>query len=233
MNKEKLWSKDFIFVSVINFIITLIYFLLIVIIGVYSVEKYNISTSEAGLVTGIFIIGEIIGRLLIGRYIEIIGRKKTLSIGLLLFTITTFLYLVDFNLIFLIINRLINGVFMGIASTATGTIVTKIIPASRRGEGIGYFSMSITLATAIGPFIGLLMSKYTNHQIIFIFCAILSVIGLVFLSYLCVEELTIYSEEESMGKFKLSNYIELKALPIAFIMLAISIAYASVLSFIN
>ncbi len=32
------------------------------------------------------------------------------------------------------------------------TIIAQILPATRRGEGIGYYSMSSTLGTAIGPF---------------------------------------------------------------------------------
>lgn len=35
----------------------------------------------------------------------------------------------------------------GIITTATGTVISQIIPTNRRGEGIGYFSMSNILAT--------------------------------------------------------------------------------------
>lgn len=83
MSKSKLWTKDFIIVSTINFFLTLVFYLLIVIMGVYAVNEFNASTSQAGLVTGIFIIGALIGRLFIGRSIEMIGRKRTLFIGLI------------------------------------------------------------------------------------------------------------------------------------------------------
>ena len=121
-------------------------------IAVYAVAEFDASTSQAGLVTGIFIIGTLFGRLFIGRFIDSIGRKRTLFIGLIFFTLTTILYFVNFGLTFLLINRLVHGIALGVASTATGTIVAQIIPATRRGEGIGYYSMSATLATAIGPF---------------------------------------------------------------------------------
>lgn len=83
MNRPKLWTKDFIIVSSINFLISLIFYLLVVTIAVYAVDEYNASTSEAGLVTGIFIIGALIGRIFIGRYLDVIGRMRTLYIGLL------------------------------------------------------------------------------------------------------------------------------------------------------
>lgn len=60
------------------------------------------------------------------------------------------------TLLVLDLVRLMHGIaYHGLSSTATGTIVANIIPASRRGEGIGYYMLSSTLATAIGPFLGL------------------------------------------------------------------------------
>lgn len=233
MIKDRLWTKDFILVSFINFIITLIFFLLIVTIGVYAVEQFGASTSKAGLVVGIFIIGEVIGRLFIGRFIESIGRRKTLLVGLVLFTLATTLYFINAGLMFLIINRLIHGIAAGITSTAAGTIVVQAIPMSRRGEGIGYFSMSITLATAIGPFIGLLMSQHTSYQMILALCLVLSVIGVISAFFLHIEEVNVPSDEDQAKGFKISNYIELSAMPIAIVTLTISISFASILSFIN
>ena len=98
MSKPKLWTKDFIIVSTINFFLTIVFYLLIVIMGVYAVNEFNASISQAGLVTGIFIIGTLIGRLFIGRSIESIGRKKTLFIGIILFTLATLLYFVHYGM---------------------------------------------------------------------------------------------------------------------------------------
>jgi MFS family permease len=232
--KQKLWTKDFIVVSSINFLITFIFYLLVVIIAVYAVDEFGASTSQAGLVTGIFIVGTLLGRLFIGRYLDRIGRKKTLLIGLVLFTCATFLYFVHAGVTFLFLNRFIHGITLGIASTATGTIVAQIIPPNRRGEGIGYFSMSTTLATAIGPFIGLYMSQNTSFQAIFSLCLIIGVISLLTSFILNVPPIEQQeSDRTEMTGFKLSNFVEPKALPIAFVTLAISLCYASVLSFIN
>ncbi|MEK5440520.1 MFS transporter [Fredinandcohnia sp. FSL W7-1320] len=234
MDNQKLWTKDFIIVSSINFFLTFIFYLLVVIIAVYAVDEYGASTSQAGLVTGIFIVGTLIGRLFIGRYIDLIGRKKTLFIGLTLFTLTTFLYFVHAGITFFLINRFIHGVTLGIASTATGTIVAQIIPPKRRGEGIGYFSMSATLATAIGPFIGLFMSQHTSYQVIFGLCLVIGVITLLTSFILYVPPIEVQSNQTQEKKgFSIANYVEPKALPIAIVTFAISLCYASVLSFIN
>ncbi|MEK5067749.1 MFS transporter [Sporosarcina sp. FSL K6-1508] len=231
--KPKLWTKDFIVVSSVNFILTLIFYLLMVTIAVYAVAEFNATTSQAGLVTGIFIIGTLIGRLFIGRFIDSIGRKRTLFIGLIFFTLTTTLYFANFGLTFLLINRLVHGIALGVASTATGTIVAQIIPTTRRGEGIGYYSMSATLATAIGPFIGLFMSQHTSYPVIFGFCLVLGVICLLTAFFLRVPVVEKATDTVAIKGFKLSNFIEPKALPIAVVTLAVAFCYSSVLSFIN
>lgn len=63
---------------------------------------------------------------------------------------------------YLLMNRLIQGIAVGIAGTATGTIIAQILPQSRKGEWIGFFSLSAILSTAIGPFFGILLIKVEN-----------------------------------------------------------------------
>ena len=175
--KKKLWTKDFVTVSVINFTLTLIFFLLMVTIAAYAVKEFNASTSIAGLVSSIFIIGSLVGRLGGGRVIGEWGSKKTLFVGLLAFLITTLLYFVALNLPLLMITRLLQGIALGVASTSTGTIVAQLLPPERRGEGIGYYSLSAILATAIGPFVGILLTQqFEDYRVILAVDSILAII---------------------------------------------------------
>ncbi|QHJ72182.1 MFS transporter [Planococcus halotolerans] len=231
--KPKLWTKEFILISTVNFFLTLVFFLLIVTIAVYAVAEYGATTSQAGLVTGIAIIGTMTGRIIIGRLIENIGRKKTLVIGLILFVLTTLLYFVNLNLSFLLVNRFLHGMTLGMASTAAGTIVAQIIPMTRKGEGIGYFSMSSTLATAIGPFIGLYMSQHTSFDMIFTLCVVFGLVSLSFALFTKVPPVDYSSKTGQARGFKLSDFLEPKALPIALITLTSALCFSSILSFIN
>ena len=138
LSKPKLWTKEFIIVSTINFFLTIVFYLLIVIMGVYVVNEFNASISQAGLVTGIFIIGTLIGRLFIGRSIESIGREKTLFIGIILFTLATLLYFVHYSVNFLLVCFL-HGITLGMASMVEyGTVeVLKNIASGARGFNRG------------------------------------------------------------------------------------------------
>lgn len=176
---ERLWTKDFIIISAMNFFLTLVVYLLIVMLSGYATSTFNASTSQAGLISSIFMVGVLIGRLFIGRYIEKIGYRKILFIGLILYTLSSVLYFIQIGIPFLILTRVIHGIMLGIAITATTTIVAFIIPASRKGEGIGYFSLSTIIATAVGPFLGILLAQHTSYNFIFFGCFALGIVSLV------------------------------------------------------
>lgn len=229
----KLWTKDFIIVSGVNFLVTLVFYLLIVIIGVYAVGEYGATASEAGLITGLFIVGALAGRLFTGRSIESLGRKRTLFIGLILFAMTTALYFIQLGIPFLMLTRFLHGAAMGMASTAMGTIVAQTIPQARKGEGIGYYSMSATLATAIGPFIGLYMTSLTGMTAIFGLCLAVSLIGLTVALFLRVPEAETVPEVHEKKRFSLSGIVEPRAIPIALVTMVVAFCYSGVLSFIG
>lgn len=235
MQEQKLWTKDFINISIINFILMLAMYLLLVTIAPFAVEQYGASTSMAGLVSGIFIIGTLIARIFSGSLIGKVGGKRMLFIGLLVSTIATAFYFGSANMPLLLANRLFHGIGLGIASTATGTMIAQAIPASRRGEGIGYFSMSTVMATAIGPFFGIFMSQHYPFHMLFVLCLSLSVVTLIMFFFVneTVKQPASNKQEVVRKRIGLSNFIERKALPISIITLFVALAYSGVLSFIS
>ena len=236
---EKLWSKEFITLSVINFLATLVYFLLIVTIAKYAVSEFNVSTSTAGLASSIFIIGSLVGRLGAGQFIGKLGSKKTLLLGLIAFLITTFLYFATFSITILLVYRLLQGIAVGLVGTATGTIIAQILPANRRGEGIGYFSLSAILATAVGPYIGLfLLEHFDGFNSIFTFNAILAVIVVIIFFFIkfpatLAKPVNSVKAKTTTNSGILSKFIEPNALPISFVALVVGLAYSGVLSFMS
>lgn len=72
--------------------------------------------------------------------------------GFIAIIIISLFYFVTNQLGVLLAVRFLNGAALGIASTATGTIVAGIIPNERRGEGTGYYALSVTLAAAVSAF---------------------------------------------------------------------------------
>lgn len=230
--KEKLWTKSFVLLSMIFFLSALVFYLLIVTIGLYAIEEFNASTGMAGLVSGIFIIGAFIGRLITGRIITRIGSRKMLLYGLVLFVLTTLLYFGAINLTLLTINRILHGIALGATLNSAGTLIAEILPDSRRGEGIGYYSLSSILSAAIGPFIGILLIQNTEFNSIFILNFLLSIFSFLLFFLIKFPSDKIKQKPEKIGQFKWSNYLEYKAIPIACVALFIGFSFSGVMSFL-
>ena len=235
MNKERLWTKDFITIAAINFFIALVFYLLMVTIAPYAIDKFQASTSVAGFVSGIFILGALSGRIVAGRIVEELGRKKLLIVSLVFFFVTTTFYFGAINFPLLVITRLLHGFAFGAVTTVTGTIIAHIIPNHRRGEGIGYFSMSAILATALGPFVGIFLSQHADYNIIFIFTSLLSAICLViaFMFREPAANVPVQPQAKSFKNFQISNFLEFSVIPISIVVLFISFSYSGVLTFMS
>ena len=205
---------------------------LIVTMASYAADTYRVSASMAGLVSSIFIIGVLAARLYAGKEIARIGSKKMLIGGILFYVLITALYLIPSTIYFLLLVRFLHGVGVGFAATATGTIVAQVVPASRKGEGISYFSLSVILSTAIGPLIGLAMINEFGYQSMFFFSLVVGLIGLP-IALKVKEPVVDYKAAGSETKrFSLASIFEPNALPVSIVMFVIALAYSGTLSFI-
>jgi MFS family permease len=234
VNKSKLWTKDFIIMSTSTFFVGLTFYLLITTLTVYAIEEFNASQSIAGLASGIFVIGALVSRLFAGKYIETIGRKKMLYSGLILFLLAMLLYFIVENMNLLLFVRFIHGAAFGVCTTAMATVVMDIIPNERRGEGVSYYSLSPTLAMAVGPLLGLYISQQGSFSMIFVVCTLFSIISIIISLFVHIPEANITKEQlDSMKGFKLIDFFEIKAVPISIIIAIMGFAYSGILSFIT
>ncbi|HEC2224260.1 TPA: MFS transporter [Staphylococcus delphini] len=230
--QEKLWSKDFIFITLTNFLMYMIHYMLIVTVTVFTINEFHTSESIGGLASGIFIIGMLIGRLASGRIVDAIQPKKVLVYGVIFSIVTVALYFVIQTLALLLIVRFIHGIAFGFSSTATGAISSHIVPEARKGEGIGYYALSVTTASAAGPFLGILFNQSFGFRSIFTLG--LGVIILAFVLAVALKPLP--QVETSMKSTPLKGigaFIQKDAMPLSFVLAVIGVAYSSVLSFLS
>ena len=229
--KDALWTKSFVLDTLINFLVFLIYYLLIVIIAVVAKDNLHATASQAGLAVGIYIIGTVVARLLAGRFISVLGCRKMLYLGLLIYLISTAMYFYTPSLLILDSVRFLNGFAYGITSTATSTIVAAIIPMSRRGEGINYYGLSTSLAAAVGPFLGILMLHSLGYDFIIAFCVgliVLCGIGSVIMKF---DEPKLAIDSEAHKGIRISDYIEPRMNSISLVSMLVGFAYSGVIGF--
>lgn len=233
--KSQLWTKEFINIFIVNFFVALIFYLLMTTLSVYAVNQFHASQSEAGLAASMFVIGALFARLFAGKYIEVIGRKKLLNGSMFLFVLSTLLYFPVENLHLLLVIRFLHGAAFGAATTCMSAVIMDMIPNERKGEGTGYFSLSSTSATAIGPFLGIFITQHFDYDMIFVACTVFSVICLIIILLTKIPSVTLSTEQLQTMKtgFKLQDFFEKGALPISIYMFLMAITYSSIVSFIN
>lgn len=234
MTKSKLWTKDFIIITVTSFLVFLTFYLLMTTLTLYSIQQFNASQTKAGFAASIFVIGSLLLRILSGKYIDVIGRKKLLYSSLILFLMASILYFPVDHFSLLLLVRFIHGAAFGIASTVMATAIMSIIPPERRGEGTSYYSLSSPLATAIGPFIGILITQHAGFDMIFVVCTLFSVISIIVMLFAKIPEVELTKDQlQEIKGFELGDFFEKTALPISSIIFVMGISFASVLAYIN
>ncbi|WP_204180260.1 MULTISPECIES: MFS transporter [unclassified Staphylococcus] len=235
--KTPIWTKNFNINFITNFLVYLCMYLLIVIIASYTKSEYHASDSMAGLVSGLFIIGSLIGRFITGKYVNKIGPKRILIIGLILLIITQLFYFIEGALAILMFTRLVNGIATGVTTTATGTIAAYATPQERKSEGISLFSLSLVIGAAIGPFFGLLLINTFPIQLLFLLCLMCGIISFIISFFIKLNIDTtrdiIKPQTTVSKKFNINNYIAKEALPVAIIMLLAGLSYSSILTFLQ
>lgn len=230
---NKIWTKNFISLSLTQFILFTVFYSLLTTLPMYVINILGESQANAGLVVTFMLAAAILVRPFSAKVLDILGRKRSLIISAGVFTLTTFFYLWIESFIPLLALRFIHGISFSILTTATGAIAADIVPESRRGEGLGYFAMSMNLAVVAGPFIGLSLLQFISFEMLFLVLSLLMVLSFILSLFVIIKEQPSEEQGERAAlSLKISDLIETKAIPIALVSGLVGIAYASILSFV-
>jgi MFS family permease len=232
MNKPKLWTKDFINISLSNFFLFLTFYILLVTLPIFALQEFDSNASQAGLMTTVFLLSAILSRPLAGQWLERGSNRKVLLTALVIFAAASLLYFFPQTVTGFLIIRLLHGVGFGMATTAVGAIVADLIPSSRRGEGMGYFVMSTNMAMVLGPFVGLTAIQQWGAKTMFVLSVIVAIGALITgltVKFSKPEE----PERQVTPAFSLKNFIEPSAVSIAIVGSFLAIVYSALLSFVS
>ena len=234
MKTEELWTRNYIFDIGVNFFVYCVHFMLMLWSTSYAIATWNVSMGIAGLASGIFIVGALIARIPAGRFIDLIGRRRMFLIGTAVFFFTVFFYLIAPTVNLFLVVRFIHGVAFGCSSTAASTIVAALVPLTRMGTGIGYFTLGVTMASAIGPFIAMTLVKNNSFAMAIYICIALTLIIFLLALFIKTPEREIsIQERREVRKISFDRFFAKKSLAIAFIALMGGVCYSTVLSFLS
>ncbi|KAF4632831.1 hypothetical protein G7Y89_g5293 [Cudoniella acicularis] len=88
--------------------------------------------------------GSWLGALISGFISDILGRKKAIQVGSVIWVIGSIIICASQNIGMLIVGRIINGLSVGICSAQVPVYITEIAPPSKRGRLVGTQQWAIT-----------------------------------------------------------------------------------------
>ncbi|WP_462412640.1 MFS transporter [Neobacillus sp. Marseille-QA0830] len=223
--KERIWTKEFIFIVCANFFIFLGFQMTLPTIPLY-VEKLGGNNQLIGVVVGIFTFSALLLRPFAGNWLETKGRGIVFLSGLAIFVISvgSFGFMASIALLFMM--RVVQGVGWGFSTTASGTIATDLIPPTRRGEGLGYYGLSGNIAMAIGPSLGLTLSGFLPFKHLFLISS-----GLGLLALLLASRIKYKKAEPGKVKAKLAVY-EKSALKPSVLLFFLTVTFGGIATFL-
>lgn len=225
LQKEPLWGRDFIFITLANLFIFLGFQMLLPTLPVY-VKFLGGSDASAGLVVGMFTVASLLIRPFTGHALDVYGRKGIFLGGLVLFAVCVWGYMWAPSLLILMAIRFIHGFGWGLSSTAASTVAADIIPKSRLGEGMGYYGLAGTLSMALAPALGLYLLNRFNFDILFIVSAVMVAIAIVIANLIKYHNVTWH-----VGQAK-ANLIERTALRPALVVFFITMTFGGIVAFL-
>ena len=234
MATERIFTRDFMLDMFLTLFCSLNYFALLINIVDFSDDVFHASSAESGFAVGIYVIGGLLARLFIGKYVELVGRKRMLIIGVVFAVLMSAAYFAVSSIEVLYVVRFLHGMSYGITSTCTGDIVSKLLPPSRRGEGLGYYGLAFTASSAVGPLLGMKMGATGNWDLVFGVGVLLYVLALVCAVFIHVPEEDLTEEQVKQARsFDLNNLLQVSALPLAVTAMVFYFSYSGVLSFMS
>ena len=221
MNKIKLWTWNFLIITIINFFMFFAFQLFPSALPPY-LKSLGASDNLLGWLQGLMTVAILFVRPFAGLVLDRYGRKGIFIAGIIgMFLVTlAYRFFPVVGIIFFI--RFVHGIVWGIANTACSTVATDNIEKSRFSEAMGYFSLASSIAMAVAPAVALSLGMQNN---------ILLALGFLAITIILAFLMKYQKPQMEQTKKRMLPYAKESILPSA-IMLLFTITFGAIVTFI-
>lgn len=154
-------------------------------LGVLLLEKLKINTSQFGLVVSAYAFSAGVSGLLAAGFADKFDRKKLLMFFYTGFIIGTFLCGIAPDYHFLLIARIVTGLFGGVVGSVSFAIITDLFKLEVRGRVMGFVQMAFAASQVLGiPIVLLLANHFGWHAPFLMITAFGVLLGIVIAVYM-------------------------------------------------
>lgn len=183
MGRGSLFTVNYVLIWIVNFVMVISAFPSMTILPLYLKASITEQTALVGFIIGVFACTALISRFVAGWALDNYSIGAIYRGSVLVFALFWFLYPLPQSPAVFIILRTLHGFVFGMTTISGSAAVVRIIPLPRRGEGLGYFGISLSVGMALGPFIAILLVESFSFHFYFIFLGVvnLAALGMLFL----------------------------------------------------
>ena len=225
-----LWNRNFILVNLGNFLMYNAFYMLLPILPLYLANHLHASESIIGTILSLYTIAALITRPVAGFWLDKASRKPLMMCFYLFYISMCLSYTLAATLGLFFIIRFVHGIAFGCSTVGINTMAVDIIPWERRGEGLGIYTSSTSLAMATGPLISLFMYENGiefNTIFIAVFC-----VGLT--GFLATANIKPGKDvQRSNRKFSISSLLLKRGLPVAAVMVLLTFGYGIITVYLS
>ena len=160
-------------------------------------REFHADAISLGWVVSSFMLSSAVFLLPFGRLGDIVGRKKVFTIGIGLFTLSTFLIVFSRTIFSLIALRILQGFSSAMIFGTSLAIISSVYKVGERGRAMGINITATYLGLSSGPVIGGFLTQYLGWRSIFAFLIPFGIISL----YLIFRKIKIEWAEAAGEKF--------------------------------
>ena len=173
MSTTKLWTKPFVMILVINFLLFLSLNMVAPALPIYF-QKIGFSQTLTGASLSFYTLGSFLVRPIAGATLDRFGHRTIFFVTTVILIFLCIAHTWTTSIVLLLFLRFLYGLDWGFASTTTSTIATTSIPRHMVGRGMGMFGVSLSLAPAFAPILAIeLMNRYEFSGMIYVSTGVL------------------------------------------------------------
>ena len=196
LNEGKFMLKS---VLPLSFIIASRFLGLFIVLPVLSLYALNLEGANeflVGLIVGVYAISQMIFQVPFGALSDKIGRKKALTIGLLVFVVGSIVCALSSDIYTMLFGRFLQGI--GAVGAVATAMISDFVTEENRSKAMAimgaFIGLSFTLSMVLGP----LLARSYGLSSLFYFSAALSLLCVVLLYTVVPKEIKVSEKAEKV-----------------------------------
>jgi len=154
-------------------------------LGAILIEKLHIRTAQFGLVVSVYAFSAGTSGLLAAGFADRFDRKKFLLFFYAGFLIGTFLCAIAPTYQFLLMARIVTGIFGGVIGSVSFAIISDLFRMEVRGRVMGFVQMAFAASQVLGLPIGLILANHFGwHAPFWMIAGFGVIVGVIIMIYM-------------------------------------------------